>query len=152
SASIEERFRVLQAGLDGTRSVDLVYYTASRDELTERRVDPYALIQFLGSWYVVGHDHLRQEVRIFKVERIRQATLTDSAFIRPAGSDAHRYLHNPQRAASRGARFLSRPPLARLINEEHPADRLRSLPDGSVELLLDFTRPEWVASWVLRFG
>jgi len=48
----------------------ITYYTASRDALSERHVCPSGMLQFEGSWYMVGEDE-----RIYKVERIRSVEL-----------------------------------------------------------------------------
>jgi len=153
-AAVQEKFRVLQVGLERQRTVEIVYFTQSRDELNRRRVDPYALVQFLGSWYVVGHDHLRGEVRIFKVERVREAALTDGEFVRPGSFDPAAHLPGRSLAASSTAtaRIRFRGDMARLIAEEHAAERITRAPDGSVVLALDFAQPEWVAAWVMPFG
>jgi proteasome accessory factor C len=151
-AAVQEKFRVLQAGLEQRRTVEIVYWTQSRDELNRRRVDPFALTQFLGSWYVVGHDHLRGQVRIFKVERVREAALTTESFERPASFDPHAHLPGRSLGEVSTARIRFRGDVARLIAEEHPADRLTTEPDGSVVLALDYARPEWVAAWVMPFA
>jgi proteasome accessory factor C len=149
-----EKFRVLEHGLRERRAVDLVYYTASRDELSPRRLRPYALVQSLGAWYVVGHDSRRDEVRLFKVERIREASLTDERFDPPPGFDAPRYARGRLSGVSGGGtariRFVSS--AARSVLEDHPPERVTRGADGSVELQLDYQTPEWVAGWALSFG
>lgn len=151
-AAMQEKFRVLQAGFEQSRTVEIVYWTQSRDELNKRRVDPYGITQFLGSWYVVGHDHLRNEIRIFKVERVREAILTDATFLRPESFDLSAHLPGRSLGTARTARIRFRGDVARLIAEEHPADRITREPDGSVVLALDYTQPEWVAAWALPFA
>jgi len=54
----------------GRRRVKFRYKGAGRSKDAERMVDPYALIHRQGAWYVVGHDHLRTDVRHFKLQRI----------------------------------------------------------------------------------
>jgi predicted DNA-binding transcriptional regulator YafY len=39
----------------------------------------------LGGFYLVGHCHLRQAVRIFAVERIRECEVLSTVFERPEG-------------------------------------------------------------------
>lgn len=53
-----------------------------------RTVDPYALIHRRGRWYVVGHDHDRDEERAFRLDRIEGRVRTigqEGAFAPPAG-------------------------------------------------------------------
>ena len=70
------------------RSVDLEYYTYSRDALTRRRVDPHLVFATLGHWYVSGYCQLAQDRRLFRLDRIKTAELTDGSFEPPADADA----------------------------------------------------------------
>ena len=45
------------------------YRTAAGDE-ADRRVDPFAVVQRRGAWYLVGHDHDRDARRAFRLDRI----------------------------------------------------------------------------------
>ena len=42
------------------------YYAITRDQKTERVVDPYGLQLVAGEWYLIGHCHLREAVRTFR--------------------------------------------------------------------------------------
>ena len=49
---------------------------------TRRRVAPYRLLFFDGAFYLMGHCGLRQDIRVFALDRIRRIELTDEAFDR----------------------------------------------------------------------
>ncbi len=70
------------------RSVDLEYYTYSRDALTRRRVDPHLVFATLGHWYVSGYCHLAEDRRLFRLDRIKTAELSDETFVPPEDADA----------------------------------------------------------------
>jgi len=55
---------------------------------SERDVDPYGVVYRTGRWYCVGFCHLRQESRMFRLDRIVEASLLDVSFVRPTGFDA----------------------------------------------------------------
>jgi predicted DNA-binding transcriptional regulator YafY len=59
---------------------------------TERVIDPYGVVCHAGRWYAIGHCHLRQGLRIFRLDRIERARLEERGFDRPAGFDALAYL------------------------------------------------------------
>ena len=46
------------------------YHGIHRGETTQREVKPYGLLFQGGHWYLVGHDALRNDVRVFRVARI----------------------------------------------------------------------------------
>lgn len=84
--------QALQRALLEGRRLRLRYHAMSRDEETDRRVDPYHLTLFQGGFYLVAHCHLRQAVRLFAVERIREVRVLGERFVRPADFDVDRYL------------------------------------------------------------
>lgn len=62
------------------RRVTFAYQVPGRKIELKRKVDPYALLNKHGAWYVVGHDHLRGDVRHFKLQRITsKVTFTSRA-------------------------------------------------------------------------
>ena len=54
---------------------------------TTRDVDPYGLVVHAGRWYLVGHDHLRGEVRIFRLDRVTDVAELQRHFVPPDGFD-----------------------------------------------------------------
>jgi predicted DNA-binding transcriptional regulator YafY len=65
-----------------------VRYRAWRGETSERSVDPYGLVFQGGRWYLAGRDHLREAVRVFRLDRVLEARLEAVGFERPEGFDA----------------------------------------------------------------
>jgi len=64
---------LVRQSLDESRQLWIRYYTASRDALTEREVDPIRLLVTDGHAYLEAYCHLAQAVRHFRVDRIEQA-------------------------------------------------------------------------------
>ena len=62
-------------------------YRAKRGEETRREVDPYGVVFHGGGWYATGHCHLRGDRRLFRLDRVVEAELTDERFERPDGFD-----------------------------------------------------------------
>jgi predicted DNA-binding transcriptional regulator YafY len=63
-------------------------YAASGGAVTERVVDPYGLVHLVGRWYVAGYCHLRQDQRVFRLDRVESAQLRDDCFAPPSDFDA----------------------------------------------------------------
>lgn len=83
----------LPALLDASRHRATVTF---RHRGEPRRLDPYALAFRGGHWYVLGHDHDRDEVRSFRADRIEGAVEVgpERAFERPARFDPDAVLHH----------------------------------------------------------
>jgi predicted DNA-binding transcriptional regulator YafY len=64
-----------------------IRYRPWRGETGERTVDPYGLVFELGRWYLAAHDHGRQALRVFRVDRVEEVAPTRLAFEPPAGFD-----------------------------------------------------------------
>jgi len=59
------------------------YSRDGRDARNTREADPYALLHYGDAWYMLGHCHLRQEVRNFRLDRLSGLRLLDKTFARP---------------------------------------------------------------------
>jgi len=60
-----------------------LHYRSARLEVTERAFDPYGVVYHEGLWYTIGYCHLRQEQRLFRLDRILSVSLLDETFSLP---------------------------------------------------------------------
>jgi len=66
-----------------------VEYRSFAGEETERDLSAYGLVVHAGRWYLAAHDHVREALRTFRVDRIRAARIDDEAAVPPPdGFDA----------------------------------------------------------------
>ncbi|MFD0716003.1 helix-turn-helix transcriptional regulator [Paenibacillus sp. GCM10027626] len=70
----------------------LVYQTGYGGAIQTRLVNPYGLVHWKSKWYMVGYCHLRQEVRSFRIDRIKRLSATETSFQRPAHFSARQFL------------------------------------------------------------
>jgi predicted DNA-binding transcriptional regulator YafY len=73
------------------RQVELGYQ-AWQAEITQRIVELYGLVCRSGFWYAVGYCHLREGVRVFRLDRVVRAEICPSTYIRPADFDCLGYV------------------------------------------------------------
>jgi predicted DNA-binding transcriptional regulator YafY len=73
------------------RRTHLLYLSGEGEE-TEREFDPYGLAYHQGKWYVVGWCGLRQDLRSFRLDRMKQVDLTETVFEPPEEFDAMAYV------------------------------------------------------------
>ncbi len=64
---------MLQRALDEGRALRLRYYTATRDETTERVVDPLRVFELDGHSYLEAWCRSAEGMRVFRVDRIEHA-------------------------------------------------------------------------------
>jgi predicted DNA-binding transcriptional regulator YafY len=78
---------VLSSALQTGRRVQL-HYRSMQGEVTERGFDPYGVVSHEGIWYTIGYCHLRQEQRLFRLDRIVQVEMRGKTFAPPLNFDA----------------------------------------------------------------
>jgi predicted DNA-binding transcriptional regulator YafY len=76
----------LSAAMQERRRVWMCYRSGLSEE-TEREVDPYAIVQGEVYWYALGHCHLRDGRRLFRLDRVLAAEPLAETFERPPGLD-----------------------------------------------------------------
>src|SRR5437016_11298758 len=93
------RLAKLENAISQQRTVRFEYWSISRDKESERTLNPYALINDNGLWYVVGQDLDREDIRTFRVSRIRGdikfATRRERDFRVPAEFEIDLYRNRP---------------------------------------------------------
>ncbi len=152
-----EHLEEIHRALAARRTLRLRYYSLSRDAETDRRVDPYHVTLFSGGLYLVGYCHLRREVRIFAVERIRAVSALEETFAMPADFDAQAYLRGAW-GIVRGDLITVRAVFARAVAPHirgrlwHASQELRELPGGRLEMRLTVADTLEVRRWLLGFG
>ena len=79
----EQSLSVVRDGLERRRALHLHYYVPSRDERTERTVDPMRLLLVDGHWYLEAWCRGAEGVRLFRLDRIDSVDVLDEAAAPP---------------------------------------------------------------------
>jgi proteasome accessory factor C len=85
-----ERLDAIRAAVEGGHALHLTYYTAARDETTDRVVDPLRVLMVGGKAYLEAWCRRAEATRMFRVDRIDAFTVLDE----PAAPPPHVDLHN----------------------------------------------------------
>lgn len=139
-------------------SVDLDYFTASRGEITSRRIDPYRLLENRGTWYVVAYCHWRKGVRVLALHRIKKYEITEANFEPTRQAEVEEmlkatvFLEHSEKEHRVSIRF--NPDAARYIRERnwHSSQELVEHQDGSCTLSFTTTSLDETKRWVLTYG
>jgi predicted DNA-binding transcriptional regulator YafY len=157
----QQMLMLLNRALLEGRKARMVYETRSRDgAVSERVVRPYHIMPYVRSWQLVAYCELREAVRMFKVDRIREATLLDERYRIPDDFDLDTYMGAAwglmRGEAGEPVDVVLRfgPEAGRWVAEEywHPSQQAEEQPDGSVLFRLQVAvTPEFV-NWLLYYG
>ena len=80
-----------------------IAYRSHHDFVTRRIVEPYAVAGWWGHWYLVAYCCLRQEYRLFRLERVQELRARAETFTRDASFDVEVYLR--EQLGRRAARW-----------------------------------------------
>jgi len=99
SPELQGRLSKLEGAISKQRTVKFEYEAMSTGKKSERALNPYALFNDRGAWYVVGQDLDRDDIRTFRVSRVRGdikfATRRERDFRVPAEFDIDLYRDRP---------------------------------------------------------
>lgn len=131
------------------RRLRIRYQSGSGD--TVRDLDPYGLVYRTGRWYAVGWCHLREDVRVFRLDRVLDAVQREETFTPPSGFDAHAHLLRSLSTAWTGwtAEVLLTAPLEEAREWISPiVGTLDETPDGLL-LRIQADNLRWMAHYLL---
>ncbi len=122
---------LVRQAIDESRQLWIRYYTASRDTVTERVVDPMRLLVTDGHAYLEGFCHLAQGIRHFRVDRIDQARITDEPAQAPLWVDVDVPEQMFSADPTQPSATLTLGPGAAWVAEYYANERLAAPPGGT---------------------
>jgi proteasome accessory factor C len=149
----DDGFRgVLADGIRETRRLALRYLRPGDAEPRERLVEPLRLVYANGRWYLLARPVDTDDVRVYRVDRVLDAKLTEQHFASTA-FDASRFIDDGGHAYSgQGAAIATvrySPRVARWI-AERTGQRVDT--DGSITVEHRVADADWLARHVLQYG
>jgi predicted DNA-binding transcriptional regulator YafY len=139
------------------KSIEMVYYTMSRKEESKRKVDPYKIWFFNGTFYLIGHCHLRKEARIFALDRIKMLHQTKDTFEVPEDFSLDKFV-GPSFGVFQGEPIHIKawfsPDVAGYIKEKiwHESQRLEPQKDGSIFFEAEVAGTDEIKFWIMSWG
>ncbi len=142
----------VREALAGDRRVHLTYFVPSRDETTERDVDPVRLLMVDGRWYLEGWCYRVEEVRLFRLDRIEALTVLDVATepreVLPRDLREGLFRPSPEDTVV----TLELDPGARWVVDYYPVESVEELPGEHLLVRLRAADDRWLRNLVLRLG
>jgi predicted DNA-binding transcriptional regulator YafY len=144
--------RMVNDAIAQSRVLELSYYKENEDQFTERRVEPYRLENGKEGWYVECYDLTKEGVRHFKLDRIKEASLSEEAFEPRAEVEefagVEGWMTHGEVPTAHVARVWVSPERARWLREERTV--VEELADGAVVVELPYAGRSWLVREILR--
>lgn len=145
----EAVYQALEHGRRARTQVEIDYFSPDHDARRTRRIEPARLWTADGSWYVAGWCHVAQDDRVFRLDRVADATTTDDPF-------THAREQEPQGLAFDAAdlpRITLEVQPAGVWHFEHvPTIERTTQADGSVRITCAVASMRWLSSLLLQLG
>jgi predicted DNA-binding transcriptional regulator YafY len=144
--------RTVNDAIQGRRVLELEYYKENEDVFSKREVEPYQLVSGPEGWYLGCFDLARSDTRHFRLDRMKEATITDDQFEPREGVEdmlaEQEWLVHGEVTTAGVARVWVSPDRARWLREERTV--VEELSDGSVVVEVPYGSSEWLAREVLK--
>jgi proteasome accessory factor C len=148
-----ERVAELRGALERGHALRITYYTARRDALSERVVDPMRLLLADGLTYLEAWCRSAQAVRLFRADRIDALTELDQVSRPPdwaKPTDVAQGVFQPSAELPLITLRLSRD--ARWVTEYYPCESVSPRPDGDWIVTLRAGDLGWARRLLLSLG
>jgi proteasome accessory factor C len=144
-----EHLDLVRSAIAERRTLEVDYWSAWRDVLSTRCIDPLHAFYAQGEWYVTCYCHERNELRRFRVDRILEARETGSTFdLRPVDPDLEVFTAPSKLATEVVAWF----PAAAAWVPEYVAGEVIDANGEGFEMRLTSVGETWLARLLLRTG
>ena len=153
-----EIWHKLETACQQKRTLHMIYYSAGRNEYSERDFDPYILHFSRSNPYVTGFCHLRQETRWFRIDRIQSLDILEETFEIDINFDAKKHFamafqHEVGGIPTQISIWFN-PATAPFIRERrwHSTQQIDENSDGSLTLHFVAQGLNEVKRWILFYG
>lgn len=143
----------VRSALATGRRLHLTYFVPTRDETTERDVDPMGILMVDGRWYLEGWCHRAEEVRLFRLDRVEEVSVLDLPAEVPSTAvrrDLDEALFRPSPQDTLVTMELG--PGASWVVDYYPVESVEHLAGGRTQVRLRVGDERWLQSLVLRLG
>jgi len=156
---LSQRLSKIETAIFRRKTIVFDYYTIGRDAEEKRKVDPYQLLYQRGQFYLIGWSHERQDIRVFRLSRIRgkvsYSSKAEHDFSRPQDFDHRWYATRTdwQLGEPRGTARVWLSGNVDWLVERHfgHAGTIEKADGGSV-FETEYADERAIVSWVLELG
>ncbi len=151
-ANDAEVARICNEAITSRRVLHIQYYKPDTDQFSRRDIEPYRLQNGADGWYLVAWDLGQDASRHFRLDRIKEAEITNAEFeMRPEMKELGEmegWLRGDQLSDAEIARVWVSPGRARWLREERTV--VEELADGAVVVELPYKGTAWLVQEILE--
>ncbi len=135
------------------RALRIQYYTAGRDAVSQRTIDPMRLLIVEGRGYLEAWCRRAEGVRLFRLDRVEDVQALDEPSAPPPDAeptDLSEGLFRPSAEHRSAVLVLEHDAL--WVAEYYPVDEVEEIDGDRARVVLRFSDPAWLVRLVLGLG
>jgi predicted DNA-binding transcriptional regulator YafY len=158
SPAPEEVFKAVLEGCLKRRSLSFTYRSLTKDDETTRTVDPYHLLNYMGTWHLIAYCHLRHGLRNFVFGRMSDLKVLENTFTVPKSFNIQEHLQSAfgiyKGPPTKEVTIRFSPEKARWITGQvwHKDQKMKINKDGSLELSFPIADFAEIKMEILKHG
>lgn len=144
----EDRFELLKKAILNQQKIEFIYYNSLGEEL-KRKVEPLQIKFKDKSWYLLGFCELKQDIRIFKIQRMEQITIIKENFERkelPKEENKNVTIEMIDLELEISKKMAYR------VYDEFKKEEITKKEDGNFLIQVSYPKTDWVYGYILSFG
>jgi len=153
----ESYLQAIREAIEKNRRLKIEYFSFNNNEMTTRKIDPYYLEIREGCYHLICYCHLREEIRDFRVSRMKSVEILNETFKRPENFYEEYNKNRFEKLIGDEEitlKIIFEGYAARYIKEyeANKADSITSLGEDRILFEKKTTYSPDILQWVLRFG
>lgn len=145
----------IQFALSACRTLHFGYWANSKQEFTERQVEPLSLVYYSNHWHLIAYCQLREELRDFRTDRIQKLKVTENTYDRSRHPEHEAFLGRSMHGshANEAVLWFSKE-VANFLGEQqywHGFVKAEEVEDG-VEMYFSAPSYHFLGRWILSYG
>lgn len=148
-SSLSEKISLIKGSISKKKLINFDYY--SEKGLSNRTIEPYFIIFKWTAWYVLGYCKIRNDFRLFKLNRLWKLKVLDELFelkeVPLETLDLDDYFNDESRITihfDSSAEYL--------LIEAYGPDCYSKMDNGKLEFSVGYTNKDYITTWILGFG
>ena len=146
--SLAPKIELIRAAIDVKKELLFTYYSPSGESV--RRIEPYYLIFRWSSWYVWGWCKMREDFRLFKLNRMENVRVSEEVFVKRK-ADVPDLNDEGIFPGGIKVKALFEPECKWRLVEEFGTECFRETEDGKLLFQADYTNRENLITWLMTF-
>ncbi len=140
----------VRTAVDDHEELEIEYWSAGRDALTTRNIEPLAAFYAAGAWYLDAMCLRAGDLRLFRIDRVRSVRPTGRHFEVTDDVEARDQVYHPRPGdATITLQLRER---ARWVAERYPCVSVEELGKAGLRAELTVSEPAFVERLLLRLG